>query len=1738
VTKLPNSRYIQLKEVKQHNLKGFDLELPFYRLIVVTGVSGAGKSSLVFDTLYAEGQRRYIETFSAYIRQYFERLPRPRVKEILNIPAALAFPQGNYIRTSRSTVATLTEISHFTRMLYYQEGVPVCPRCNKLIQQRSPYLIAREILERFKGKGIYLLVPQRVDQSLEHFKDGLLALGFSRVLLKGQLCDVEELEEEVKELDLVIYRVKPREEDFQAILESVEQAFKISDVLKVRTLYGEEVVYYKTARCEVCGYTPPSKNPNLFSFNSSQGACPECNGFGNLLVVDYEALVKHPEKSLRHGAIPLINYPFLTEVARDLFDFLREKGFSPSTPFNRLPDKLKRAIFHGEGRWYGLKEVVEWLESKKYKPHIRILLSKLRREVKCPKCKGTRFNPKALEFVINGLNIGEFYELDVSSAKKFVLDFLEKNKSLAGERLGKEVLKRLEYLEQVGLGYLTLSRASKTLSGGEASRCLLTRALSSNLVETLYVIDEPTTGLHPRDTQRILRFMENLVSQRNTVVVVEHDPEVVVNADFLIDLGPEGGEKGGHLLYAGSPKGIFQNSTPTSEVLNLVSKKRKVKKKKKSQDALEFLHFKNAKEFNLKGFDVRIPIGSITSIVGVSGSGKSTLLERVIQEQAKELADSGYPAVLLLSQEPLAKSPRAVVATYIDVFTYIRQLFASTPLAKKLGFSQNFFSFNSEQAQCPECKGLGFEVIEMQFLSDLVIPCEFCNATRYRKEVLEIKWKGKNIAEVLEMTVKEALKFFSGHPIIASRLEILEKLGLGYLKLGQPLSTLSGGEAQRLKIAEAFIKTFYQKYLVLLDEPTVGLHLKDVENLVSALKYLTQRGHTVVLVEHNPEVILASDWVIELGPGGGEEGGYLLFEGVLEEFLKASKASTPTATYLREYTSGLKLKQQIREKTERFYEESLIKLRGIRHHNLRNLDIDIPRNKFVVVTGVSGSGKSTLAFDVIFSEGQRRFLETLPAYLRQFFKLHEEIDFDLISGIPPTVALEQKSGEASPRSTVGTMTDILPYLRLLFAKISRSYCPSCGKEVGARTEKELLDLAVRRLKDIKSEVLILAPLIRYRKGFYKHLFQKLLHQGYHQVRIDKTFYKIPPIPRLSRFKEHFIEVVIGKCSPGNIEAFKGLFERALREGNGEAVVTCEEGEFYFSKRRVCVECGKSLPEPDPLLFAFNSKRGACKLCQGLGYLDGEVCPECRGTRYAKEVWYYKINGMSLPELCEMSILKLKEFLKSLRLEGRDKLLGEELISEVTSRLDCLIDLGLGYLSLGRSGNTLSSGETKRVKIAAAVGSNLTGVGYILDEPTIGLHPKDTSKLIKVLKKLRDKGNTVIVVEHDEDVIKSADFVIDMGPSGGKKGGKVVFAGEVKRLFDCKDSVTAASIKDATRKTIKSLKRHPEKFMILKGVKFRNLKGFDVKIPLNTLTVVVGVSGSGKSSLVCDLLYPILKKRTSRGTNYFSITGEVKDVLGADEVKQVYLVDHSPIGNTPKSTPATYIGVFTEIRKLFAQCPLARERGYREGKFSFNTVEGGCPYCKGHGYVKAEIKFLPEVYQVCEYCQGKRYRPDVLEIRLKGKSIADVLAMTFEEAREFFKDFPSVFRKLDTVCKIGLEYLTLGQPSPTLSGGEAQRIKLAKEFVKSTRQKNLYILDEPTTGLHIKDVEKLVTVLQGLVEKGHTVLVIEHNMELVKWADWVIELGPGGGEEGGYLLFEGVLEEFLKASRLPPQQLKY
>lgn len=914
-------------------------------------------------------------------------------------------------------------------------------------------------------------------------------------------------------------------------------------------------------------------------------------------------------------------------------------------------------------------------------------------------------------------------------------------------------------------------------------------------------------------------------------------------------------------------------------------------------------------------------------------------------------------------------------------------------------------------------------------------------------------------------------------------------------------------------------------------------------------------------------------------------------------------------------------------------------IHGAKENNLKNISLELPRNKFIVFAGLSGSGKTSLAFDTLFAEGQRRYMESLSSYARQFLGQMKKPDVDSIEGLSPAIAIDQKTTSVNPRSTVGTITEIHDYLRLLFSHIGTPYCPYCNKEIQSLSVDAIVE---KILAKPNMKILIIAPVIRGKKGEHKKLIESFLKSGYVRIKIDKIVYSITEIPELERNQKHDISVVVDRLisREDNRSRIAESVENALRISGGLVVIDFEGEEITFSSNFSCPDCGFAFDEIAPRLFSFNTPYGACLECSGLGYKkeisvdklipdrtksiaegaihgwgwgDGAMsnmyykalarkynfslntpiiklppnildillfgtkgekielkfhsssfkteymgqfegiipnllrrykettsefakseieklmierrCPECNGTRYNKKALSVKISGLNIAEVSDLTILELKNWIENLNLSKLQLKIGNSIIKEILSRVKFLFDVGLGYLTLSRSANTLSGGEAQRIRLATQIGSALTGVLYILDEPSIGLHPRDTKKLIKTLKSLRDQGNTVIVVEHDEDTIKAADYIVDVGPKAGVHGGEIVVAGTLNDVVTCEKSITGAYISGKRKIQVPSKRRSTNNnWLNIYGCKENNLKNIDVSIPLGVFCVITGVSGSGKSTLINGIVGPAVTNILN-GTN--NIVGEYKKIEGVEYLDKIVEIDQAPIGRTPRSNPATYTGVFTFIRELFASTPEAKAKGFNAGRFSFNVKGGRCETCGGDGVHKIEMHFLPDVYVECEECKGKRYNHETLEIKYKGASIADVLDMTVEKSLKFFENHSKIKNKIQALYDVGLGYIKLGQPATTLSGGEAQRVKLATELAKKATGKTLYLLDEPTTGLHSYDVEKLISILQRLVSSGNSVVVIEHNLDVISCADYCIDLGPEGGENGGIIVAQGTPEQIAK-----------
>lgn len=819
-------------------------------------------------------------------------------------------------------------------------------------------------------------------------------------------------------------------------------------------------------------------------------------------------------------------------------------------------------------------------------------------------------------------------------------------------------------------------------------------------------------------------------------------------------------------------------------------------------------------------------------------------------------------------------------------------------------------------------------------------------------------------------------------------------------------------------------------------------------------------------------------------------------------------------------------------------------IKGAREHNLKDIDLEIPRNKMIVFTGLSGSGKSSLAFDTIFAEGQRRYVESLSAYARQFLGQMDKPDVDEIEGLSPAISIDQKAHSKNPRSTVATITEIYDYLRVLYARIGIPHCPKCKKEIRKMTPEEMVDTTIKQIENLGNEqednITILAPIVRDRKGEYYQMLYDFYNEGFGEARVDGKIKSLSERITLARHKKHTIELVVDKITLAyplkNNKAFMArlaeAIELSVKYGHGVVEIILPNGkELTMSAEFSCPDCAFAFPEIEPRLFSFNSPQGACKYCSGLGteYLFSEnLCPVCGGKRLRDEALHVLIKNKNISEITALSVEEADNFFKKLKLNTEQKLIAESVLREIQNRLKFMMDVGLDYLTLARRAGTLSGGEAQRIRLASQVGSRLVGALYILDEPTIGLHQKDNERLIKTLTELRDLGNTVIVVEHDEDTIWSADHLVDLGPGAGKQGGYVIANGSMPDVVENKKSLTAAYLRGDKKITVPAKRRgEAKKFLTIKGAKEHNLKNINVKIPLKRFVMITGVSGSGKSTLTEDIMYRALSNKLNH-TSYK--TGKHSSIKGLEHLDKIINVDQSPIGRTPRSNPATYTGIFTYIRDLFASTAEAKRRGYKIGRFSFNRPGGRCENCEGNGFLKIEMHFLPDVFVPCNVCKGKRFDRETLEVLYKGKNIADILAMTVNEAYDFFKNIPPIRDRLKLLKEVGLGYIELGQSATTLSGGEAQRIKLSTELSKRATGKTMYLLDEPTTGLHFDDVKKLIEVLERLVSRGNSVIVIEHNLDVIKSADYIIDLGPEGGDKGGEIIAEGTPEEIARKTK--------
>uniref|UniRef100_UPI0033411E77 excinuclease ABC subunit UvrA n=1 Tax=Castellaniella defragrans TaxID=75697 RepID=UPI0033411E77 len=1866
---------IRIVGARQNNLKNLDVTINTGELLVITGVSGSGKSSLAFDTLYAEGQRRYVETFSPYARQFLDRMDKPQVERIDGILPAIAIDQVNPVRNSRSTVGTMTEINDHLKLLYARAGRLYCAGCARPVEHDTPASIARQLATRCAARDPRLIVTFPVsvpanftDEEVHGFLEQQGYTRIHRAEAPAAPAPVPGRKAAGKTQKAIAAR---------RILHVVQDRFRLSgaepsrvdEALETALAQGngrltvhaqfedaeEDWRFSSGLHCAHCDIDYSTPLPSTFSFNSPLGACEHCRGFGRVMGIDYGLVVPDPSRSLRGGAIKPWQTASYKECQEEMERYAPRAGIRLDVPWRDLEPAERDWVIGGDPdwkggpsawkhQWYGAQRFFDWLESRAYKMHVRVLLSKYRSYTPCPHCQGSRLKPDATLWrlgrdtgpqpgyprfmpvharwtpaqldALPGLGLHDLMRLPIERVRDCFerIEFGQAVDEALGQLLD-EIRTRLRFLCDVGLGYLSLDRQSRTLSGGEVQRINLTTALGTSLVNTLFVLDEPSIGLHPRDIHRIVQVMHRLRTHGNTLVVVEHDPQVMIAADRILDIGPGPGERGGRIMFDGTPEALARSGTLTGRYLSGEARI-EAPRPMPVADATPRLVLQGARANNLKNLSVAIPLGRLVCLTGVSGSGKSTLVQDVLYPAmlkhlgrpteapgehdallgAEQLAD-----IVLVDQTPIGKTARSNPASYVGAFDAIRKLFAAAPMARERGYTAGTFSFNTGDGRCPGCGGTGFEHVEMQFLSDVYLRCPDCDGRRFRPQILEVRiehmGRDASIDEVLDMTVSEALDFFKGLRDVQWALAPLADVGLEYLRLGQPVPTLSGGEAQRLKLAghlaqaaqshTASRRLATKGSLFLFDEPTTGLHFDDIARLMRAFRKLLAAGHSLLIIEHNLDVIRAADWLIDLGPEGGDQGGRIVAQGTPESLMAQTDSHTGRA--LADYVRGLESRRTLLTEPPAAYAPAArpqaahdIHIVNAREHNLKGIDVHIPRDAFTVITGVSGSGKSTLAFDILFNEGQRRYLESLNAYARAIVQPAGKPDVDAIYGIPPTVAIEQRTSRGGRKSTVATMTEIHHFLRLLYVKLGTQMCPDCQIPVEPQTAEQIVAQLLR--DHAGKHVGLLAPLVVARKGYYTDLAKWAAAHGHTHLRVDGKFIPVTPWPRLDRYQEHTIELpvrdlIVDVRDEGTLrEAVRaalalgrGRFSllAGLTAGTGSLDtrraqgLAAQPGTQTFSVKRACPSCGTSFPEPDPRLFSYNSRHGWCPHCFGTGLQlqgftedqSGEEatwnewagdtlapCPHCHGQRLNPVALAFRWRDRSIAELASMAVSDAQRFFLGIGGQGREAEIARDVLAEIRSRLNFMESVGLGYLTLDRASPTLSGGEAQRIRLAAQLGSNLQGVCYVLDEPTIGLHPRDNRILLDALARLEGNGNTLVVVEHDEDTIRRAGHVIDIGPGAGVRGGMVVAQGSVQGIMDNPASLTGRYLRTPLRHPMAGRRAVAANTPMIEIVDadLHNLRQVCARIPVGRLSVVTGVSGSGKSTLARDVLLDNLARAVS--ARKAPAWRGCASIQGWQAIDRVLEVDQTPIGKTPRSCPATYVGFWDDVRKLFAATREARMRGWTSSRFSFNTGEGRCPECEGQGMRTIEMSFLPDVKVPCDACHGARFNQETLGVRWRERNAGELLRMEVDEAVGHFAAHRKIARALQLMQDVGLGYLTLGQPSPTLSGGEAQRIKLVTELTKahldegltrtgraSRAPHTLYVLDEPTVGLSTADVEKLIHVLHRLVDAGNTVVVIEHNLDVIAEADWILDLGPEGGDGGGRLVAEGSPEQLATAA---------
>ena len=1624
---------VRIRGAREHNLKEIDVDFGD-GLTVVTGVSGSGKTSLVFDTLYHEARRRFLEIFA--LGSSGLRLTPANVRDITGLGPAVAVGQNLLNRNPHSTLATASGLHPFLRLLYARFAERRCARC---------------------GMAIAVFTE---DEIVEHL---------GKMVARGH-----------GQLDVSVPLVRGAMGSHETLLKLLADEF------------GSE-----TLRVDDAPWREQALDPKV----------PH----------DLEVSVAR----LNEGVSAKDIREVVATTAALGTNALTVRASGEQRTLSRTPACVNC------GSWFSELEPVHFTTPCHYC-----------KGEGCERCGDTGMHPEAAAAWWRGLRLPDLLALSVERVRAL---FSGTEFPSTASRLQTEITRRMEALDKVGLGYITLDRASPTLSRGEAQRVRLAVALTSRLEDMLHVLDEPTIGQHPADVARLLPAFRALAGP---VVYVEHDRVAAAAADRAIDLGPGAGHAGGRLIYAGTPAGLWEADTPTGRYFSL---RERVQTPDQRPEPERFLTVRGADLRNLGGIDVPIPLERLTVITGVSGSGKSTLVEDVLVASLKGQKPIGCSAIEgpalkpeLVDQSPIGRNPRSNPATYTKLSDIVRDFFAAST-----GLSPSHFSFNRPEGACPTCKGMGAIEVQMRYLPSTWIPCAACDSRRFSDEVLNaralLNGTRFSIADFLDLSVAEALSLLSEEISLPDKsqraakriLAALADVGLGYLPLGQPSPTLSGGEAQRVKLARHLGRRTVNTRVLVLDEPSTGLHPQDITGLMMILDRLVRAGGTVVVVEHNTDIIRAADWVVDLGPGAGPAGGQLLYAGPPDGLTNVEHSFTGHALR-EEAVIGPKSESLVAREGR----SAVISVRDARAHNLKGVDVDFPKNALTVVTGVSGSGKSSLVGDVLESEARRRFLESLSLYERQGTREGPEAPVGSVAGLGVAISVGTERGRFDLRSTVGAATEIAFHLAVLLAWLGERKCTGCDAlmlRVPAESDGESLARVTDWFCPV-CEVRVPLPGARhFSPSNYAAACLKCHGVGTLQIPRPEKLIIHPEQPLCDG----------AMYSPGFFP--KGYLCKPYN--GGYDMVQALAGRYGFdpattSWNRMTYEAQQAFlfGDPEPMEVVYRSRTGRTTTRTqtfpgfygwirdwdvGGTYTQAQPCPECGGARLRTEYLEVKLCGHNIHALSEMPLAHLRPILLQLEAAQAETMTHRHVaaasLNTALLRSGFLLQVGLGYLHLNRISSTLSAGEAQRIKLAGLLGSGLTALTVLLDEPTRGLHPSEVNALLAALCKLRDEGNTVIVVEHDPVLIRAADHLIDMGPGAGIAGGEIVAQGTPEQVIKG-DSVTGRWLRGVTTADVATSRREPRAWLTVRGPRAHNLAGEDVRLPLGLLVGVCGVSGSGKSTLLIDTLGRALApKKQTTSVAYEPVNPGAHDAIEGAPARTIF-VDQARAGVT---SPAAFLGLVRPVHALFGASADAKALGLSE-----EQLFQRCTVCRGSGSIRIEMGFLPDVHTPCEACRATGYRAEAWEVRVRGVALPEVFALTVDEFYDLFGEQDRLSRPLIAARDVGLGYLVLRQPGYALSGGEAQRLKIAKELARTNsgrkrHSETLYILDEPTVGQHLEDVARLINVLHRLVAEGHTVFVVEHHPHLLAACDWLVELGPGGGPDGGRIIAAGPPEKLAK-----------